>query len=74
VKTKHLILCNIADGCLQPPLKKALMLVLAGYCHRDGTCSPNIRHLADVMGVDEPAMKQMLSELVADGELEVLGE
>jgi hypothetical protein len=74
MKTKHLILLNIADGCVQPAPKKALMLTLATMAHQDGTCSPDIRHLADVMGVDEPAMKQMLSELVADGELEVLGE
>jgi hypothetical protein len=71
-KTRHIIALNVSEGCVQPPAKKVVMLLLALRCARDGTVSPDYRHLADQLGVNAEAVAQMVKELIRVSELSLV--
>ena len=64
------VINNVRDNCKQSVSKKLLMLTLATYCDGDGKCFPSNATLATVTGISERTIRRMLTQLVADGELE----
>jgi Helix-turn-helix domain len=66
------IMNNIRDHCDQPSEKKVLMFSIGLYANADGTCYPSNETLAIATRKSSRTVQRMLSELRADGELEIL--
>jgi hypothetical protein len=67
------IMSNVRDHCEQlDRAKKLLMLTLATYCNRDGICYPSNETLVKATRIPERTIRRKLSELKAEGELQVL--
>lgn len=63
---------SVRDLCAQPDAKKLLMLCLATYCNGDGICFPSNETLAANTRKSDRTVRRLLSQLAADGELEIL--